>query len=201
MIDYLILESKNYPLYKGVDTETMLLILKDNNIINNGYFNSPIRDKTTTKTVISVTRNKNYAVEMGDFIIVFDTVKLSSKFKIIPFSENPDFYLELQDKYNLRFKTKEDLKNILRFKEYNDIYWKVKTDRSHDDFDIAEELIVADKIDISKYVKKILYTNWKKDFDFYNKNNITINKSEKDLVKIKTKLDELGIDNNIVIKQ
>jgi hypothetical protein len=132
--------------------------------------------------------------------------KFSSDFKIIPFSENPDFYLDLQKIHKLKFKNKEDLKKVLRFKEYNDIYWKVKTDKNHDDFDIAEELIVADKIDIKKYVKKVIKKDYKRDlnknneFDYWNKNNISISKFNTDTLLIKKKLDELGIDNNIIIK-
>lgn len=196
-----ITESKDYPLYKGVSDYIIKKIVDSGYIIGTGEFDSELRELVAKGKCISATRNKEYPTRVGRWVIVFDTKKLSSSFKVVPFCENPDYYLEIMDKEELG-----DISNAIRKKKYNDIFWKVKTDTKHADFGICEELIVTDKIEIKKYVKKIVFCpnhdlNGKtlqsnKIFDYWNKNNFKTN-SHSD---IKNKLEELGIQNNIIIK-
>ena len=87
-----------------------------------------------------------------------DVEKISDNYKIVPYSENPDFYLgqlpiPAGDNKNLNM-----FQNILRSKspDVNKSYWKFKTRLDQDDSGIAEELILADKLDVGKYVKKII---------------------------------------------
>ena len=66
------------------------------------------------------------------------------------------------------------LQNMVRSKSKNagKSYWRVKTDRGAFDFNIAEEIILTDKLDVSKYVKRIILqkSNW----DYKNKNIIEL---------------------------
>ena len=188
----LIKESKDYILYKGVNDEVFLSILNDGFIKASDEFNNPMRRNITTKNVISATRNKNYAFQVGRIVLVLNTTKISENFKIIPFCENPDYYLDLKKMNNLNTETDNDIKKILRFKEYNDIYWKIKTDTNHDDYGIDEELIVADKLDITKYISYVYVETYSK---------YIINKYTSDTyIEIKRRLDKLGIENNIILK-
>lgn len=156
-------EVKTYQVYKGVRSDKMELILEDNKIKNNGMFNSILRQNVIGKSgAISCSRSFNVAKEYGDFVFQFNMVRLSSNFKIIPFCENPDYYLKmkkrLQDSgqhvYLFSNSNKWTYKE-LRNKKYGKDYWDVKTNKNSSDFGICEELIVADEIDITKYVSKI----------------------------------------------
>jgi hypothetical protein len=80
MKDYLILESKDYPLYKGISDDIMLKIVESGYIIATKEFDSGIRQNITNKNVISATRNKNYAGNCGNYIIIFDTKKIFIRF-------------------------------------------------------------------------------------------------------------------------
>lgn len=149
-------EIKTYQLFKGIQSHTMELILNDNKIKNNGMFNSQIRALVSggKENGISASRNINSSMKYGGYILVFDMLKLSSKYKIVPLCENPDYYLE----YDID--NDEDGEPINCYKKIRDRkgtehFWRVKTDKNHCDFDICEELILADEIDITKYVKKI----------------------------------------------
>ena len=165
-------EIKNYPLYKGVMYSIMFSILKDNKIKSSFYkdeidmdFDSEVREFVAGKhPVISATRSFETAMSYGNTgcIFEFDMFKLSSRYKIIPFCENPDFYLDyIKDKKSKNIKDKGlTLKRMLKDKEYGDLYWRVKTDPMYYDYGICEELILAKYIDITKYVKTI-YTNEK----------------------------------------
>jgi hypothetical protein len=162
-------ELKNYPLYKGVSEDVFRRIMKDyliKSTLNKktkdndsllGVFDSPLRWNVAGKVpIISATRNFDTAKRYGAVIFEFDMLKLSSRFKIIPFCENPDYYLDYM-KLNKGCEGggDESLKKILRDKKYGKLFWKIKTDRGHFDYGICEELIIAEEIDIRKYVKKI----------------------------------------------
>ena len=152
------------------------------------WWNTPLRKNVFPNMgeegpkTISATRNLNYlwlpALEL-------DVEKISDKYKIIPYSENPDFYLDFQRKFqppkelqknfqrNPNYKQNgqglkpasnknlHPLQNMLRSKskKAGELYWRVKTDKMALDFGIAEELIVTDKLDVGKYVKRIIYDN------------------------------------------
>lgn len=90
LFEEFILESKNYPIYKGVFD--LYKILKSNTLKTAGEWETSIRKNIGVDNGISVTRNLVFAKSYGD-VIEFDTQKLSDNYKIIPFSENPDFYL------------------------------------------------------------------------------------------------------------
>ena len=120
-----ITESKDYPLYKGVSDSTMKQIVDSGYIIGTGLFDSELRELVAKGKCISSTRNKNYSVQVGTWVIIFDTKKLSSTFKVVPFCENPDYYLEIMDKGNKL----DSISKAIRKKEYNDIFWKVKTNK------------------------------------------------------------------------
>jgi hypothetical protein len=106
---------------------------------------------------ISATRSFNYfnlpALEL-------DVEKISDKYKIIPYSENPDFYLDF-DKHDLK---KSKNKNLTTFqnrtKDSGKLFWRVKTDTSEMDFDISEEIILASKLSVEKYVKRIFVSEY-----------------------------------------
>jgi hypothetical protein len=49
--------------------------------------------------------------------------------------------------------------------EARKLYWRVKTQKNIFDFGIAEELILTDKLDVGKYVKRILLNS------YYHKNS------------------------------
>lgn len=154
--DNFINEIKNYPLYKSVSTEVFEEILKDFKIKNIGTFDSPLRGLVIPSgKAISATRSFNYAKKIGSVIFEFDMFKLSSKFKIKPFCENPDYYL---DNFDAKEKNIDIYKNI-RDKFLNKEFWEVKTDKGHFDYGICEELIDAKEIDIRVYVKKIFIEN------------------------------------------
>lgn len=198
-----ITESKDYPLYKGVSNDTMKKIVDSGYIIGTGEFDSSLRELVAKGKCISATRNKYYSTQVGTWVIIFDTKKLTSSYKVVPFCENPDYYLELMKKEPL-----DSISKSIRKKDYGDIFWKVKTDIKHDDFGICEELIVTDKIDIKRYIKKVLYCKHydndhnslpkNKIFDYWIKNDYISDSKTMDYIK--NKLDELGIQNNIILK-
>lgn len=198
-----ITESKDYPLYKGVSNNTMKKIVDSGYIIGTGEFDSSLRELVAKGKCISATRNKDYSTQVGTWVIIFDTKKLTSSYKVVPFCENPDYYLELMKKEPL-----DSISKSIRKKDYGDIFWKVKTDIKHDDFGICEELIVTDKIDIKRYIKKVLYCKHydndynslpkNKIFDYWIKNDYISDSKTMDYIK--NKLDELGIQNNIILK-
>jgi hypothetical protein len=165
-------EGKNYQLFRGVSG--IKHILENEFIENSGVFDSPLRkDVTGVKYGISATRNFHTAVEYShDCVIEFDVPKLTDKYRLLPFSENPDYFLYYIKKYGRgeAFKKMRVGKN----KKDSENFWKVKTDKGAMDFDIAEEIIVTNKISI-KYIKK-LYLNK----ETYN--------------KIKNLTDKLGIE-------
>lgn len=164
-------EIKNYPLYKGVMYGTMFKILKDNKIKSSFYkdevdisFDSELREIVAGKhPVISASRSFETALSYGrsGCVFEFDMFKLSSRYRIVPFCENPDYYLNLiKDKKDKKIEDKTiSLPKMLRDKDYSELYWKVKTDPNYYDFGICEELIVAKDIDITKYVKTIYTDN------------------------------------------
>lgn len=161
-----ITESKNYPIYKGVDD--MYKILKSGVIKTTGDWEGIIRkNNINVDNGISVTRNFYFAAYYGSIIIEFDTQKLSDNYKIIPFSENPDFYIWYQGdkgffKSNIEGTPPKnpdlDIAKALRNKKYTKQYWDYKTNKDASDFDISEELIVAKQIPI-KYIKKVYIMN------------------------------------------
>lgn len=152
-----------------------------------------MRRNITNKNVISATRNKLYPFQIARIVLKLNTKKISENFKFIPFCENPDYYLDLKQSKNLKPKTDNDIKKILRFKDYGDIYWKVKTDTNHDDYGVDEELIVADKLDITKYISYVYIDS----YNDYIIKNFDINNQYRE---IKKRLDKLEIPNNIIIK-
>jgi hypothetical protein len=97
----------DYQLFHKTEYEKLLKILKDGYIISGGneednYWDVAIRknvfpnwEKGKYKT-ISATRNLNY---FGLPALELNVEKISDRYKIIPYIENPDFYLELDDKY------------------------------------------------------------------------------------------------------
>jgi len=178
----------NYQLFHK--TSALSSILKDGFIIAGGkdndadcdWWNVSIRknvfpnwkkDDPKFKT-ISATRNLNY---MGLPALELDVEKISDKYKIVPFSENPDFYLDFTGdnvfshenpkiKYTPQINPNLDrLQNMLRTKEAGHLYWKHKLKPDMMDFGIAEELILTDKLDISKYVKRIILDEYDKDYE------------------------------------
>ena len=114
------------------------------------------KDNPKFKT-ISATRNFDYfdlpALEL-------DVEKISDKYKIIPFSENPDYYLDFSDNKLKPNKNSNlnDFQQKIRSKSKNagKEWWRVKTDKGAFDFGISEELILTDKLDVGKYVKRII---------------------------------------------
>lgn len=124
------------------------------NVISNWEQNKG--DKFIT---ISATRNLDY---FGLPALELDVEKISDKYKILPFSENPDYYLtDFEEDKELKPIKNSHLnytQKLLRAKSKyaNKKYWNVKTDKGDSDFGISEELILTDKLDISKYVKRII---------------------------------------------
>jgi len=176
-------ESNNYNLYKGVGELNEILI--DGYIKYSGDWDSEIRQNIgIPKNVgISATRNFGYAIKF-ETVIEFDTQKLSDRYKIVPFSENPDFYLSVMNK------STGSIKSMLRDKKYGKEYWDYKTNKKSDDFDIAEEIIIAKEIPI-KYIKKIyLLRSDQIKINLLNKNNIPyeiISREDTYLSKVKYK--------------
>lgn len=118
---------------------------------------------------ISATRNFYY---LGLPALELNVERISDKYRIIPFSENPDFYLDFKGE---PAETKLSIyQNKLRSKDKNagKLIWRVKTDQNEMDFGIAEELILTDKLDVSKYVKRII-VYW-----HYNQDTIDLIKSK-----------------------
>jgi hypothetical protein len=116
---------------------------------------------------ISATRNLNY---MSIPALELDVEKISDKYKIVPFSENPDFYLDYtgdnigysaekrKDYKPTKNKNLTNFQNMIRTKDQDAgrLYWRPKTDTSAMDYGISEELILTDKLDVGKYVKRII---------------------------------------------
>lgn len=181
-----ITESKNYPIFKGV--ADIKKILKSGYIKDSGDWKSSIRRNMGVEHGISVSRSFKTAYNYGSTILEFDTQKLSDNYKIIPFSENPDYYLGLGDKFDSNI-----AKNI-RMKEYGEDYWKVKTDKYSADFGIAEEIILAKEISI-KYIKKAYIIDESSSvIKLLDKHNIpyeNIEYSDRYLSKIKKKKDRI----------
>ena len=164
---YKIFERKgNYQLFhKTSDLES---ILKDGYIISpkgdmDDYWDMPLRKNVIHNwergkfPTISVTRNLDY---MGLPALELDVEKISDNYKILPYMENPDYYLDFDDNKLKSTKNKNigDFQNQVRSKTKNagKEYWKQKTDQDSFDFGIAEEIILAKKLDVSKYVKRII---------------------------------------------
>jgi hypothetical protein len=145
-----ITESKTYNLYKGV---TRL-----DEILNCGKLKYDDDWETTVRqnmgiTGISATRIFSTALKYGEAVIEFDIDKLSANYRIIPFNENPDYFLW----YKTHFSppdSDEYVETGIHDKQYNDIFWDYKTNKYADDFNIAEEIILAREIPIT-YFKKI----------------------------------------------
>lgn len=114
-------------------------------------------------------------------------LRLSSRYKIVPICENPDYFIyyknNLKDKWNTKTNLPVDdrndnmtnrLKVVSNDKSKSDEYWKVKTDKNAVDFDICEELILTDEIDITKYVKRVYVSSFE-----YRKGDKIIHQLEK----------------------
>ena len=154
-----ITESKNYPIFKGVNN--LDLILTSGVFRDSGDYESTIRKNMGIENGISVTRFFNFAKGYGDTVIEFDTQKLSDKYKIVPFSENPDYHLwYLGDTWQAVIKSKSPknpkngIKNSIKDKDFDEEYWNYKTNKNAGDFGIAEEIILTKEISI-RYIKKV----------------------------------------------
>jgi hypothetical protein len=169
---YKVFERKgNYQLFhKCISIYTLDKILKSGFIISGGEeqefeWDNPLRKNVIHNwgrgkfKTISATRNFDY---LGLPTFELDVEKISDKYKIIPYIENLDYYLDNfidADKLKpTKIKHLNNLQNQLRSKSKNagKAYWKVKTQKDIFDFGIAEEIILTDKLDISKYVKRII---------------------------------------------
>lgn len=164
---YKIFERKgNYQLFhKTFDLESILDdgYIKSGGKDNESYWDMPIRKNVIHNwergkfPTISVTRNLGYR---GVPALELDVEKISDNYKIIPYMENPDYYLDFKGNKLEPTKNKniDDFQNQVRSKTKNagKEYWKQKTDKGSFDFDIAEEIILAKKLDVSKYVKRII---------------------------------------------
>jgi len=157
---------------------TLIKILKSGYIIAGGDDKEMVWDASLRKNVIhnwrkgkflsiSATRNLDY---LRLPTLELDVEKISDKYKILPYIENLDYYLDFNDN---KLKTNKN-KNISQFqnkirsksKDAGKAYWNVKTNKGAFDFGIAEEIILTDKLDVSKYVKRIIL-----DKPRYNSNN------------------------------
>lgn len=134
---------------------------------------------------ISATRNFNYILPP---IIEFDTNKLTDDFKVIPFSENIDFYIWFKKEYNKDISFDEIVK---KYRYENDPkiskeYWRYKTDKNSFDFGIAEEVILTNKIPLN-YIKKVYIDDFndKELLNLLVENGIDFVKYENSLSKIK----------------
>jgi hypothetical protein len=132
------------------------------------------KDKFIT---ISATRNLDY---LGLPALELDVEKLSDKYKIVPFCENPDYYLDFEEQKLKRTKKYSYFQDLLRTKskEASKLYWRPKTDKSSMDYGICEELILTDEISVRKYVKRII-------LEKYSKYNYSNNKVIIDLIHSK----------------
>lgn len=163
LLPYELFERKgNYQLYRGDDDITEQL--ETGYILGNQEWDSPIRRNIGIEgDTISSTRNFNYCHKFFNIITEFDVEKISDNYKIVPFCENPDFWVD-------RLPQKKGLSGFfgggqgltydpfnLKKKKYGEIYWKIKTDKNECDFGIAEELIVVKKLDFAKYVKAVYF--------------------------------------------
>lgn len=144
-------ESKTYNLYKGVTR--LDEILNSGKLKYDDEWETAIRQNMGIPkgTGISATRIFSTALKYGQAVIEFDIDKLSAKYRIIPFSENPDYYLWYieNDPQEGNF-----IKTALHDKRYGKEYWDYKTNKDSADFNIAEEIILAREIPIT-YFKKI----------------------------------------------
>lgn len=173
---FLLFERKgNYQLFHK--TQSLDSIIKSGYIIAGGddeerpiSWDVPIRkeifpnmDKHGPKT-ISATRNLDY---MSLPALELDVEKISDRYKIIPYSENPDFYLDFSKKHTIAPLNKNltVLQRQLRSKDAGELYWRPKTNKRSDDYGIAEEIIVADKLDVEKYVKRIILNKYNKEYE------------------------------------
>lgn len=148
-----ITESKTYNLYKGVTR--LDEILKSGKLKYEDNWETTIRkNMEIPKGIgISATRMFSTALKYGEAIIEFDIDKLSVNYRIIPFSENPDYHIWYKKHFSPP-DSDEYVKTGIQDKQYNDIFWDYKTNKHADDFNIAEEIILAREIPI-KYIKKV----------------------------------------------
>lgn len=165
---YKIYERKNnYQLFHS--TIALREILEEGFIVAGGHdddydwWNVELRRNVITNwkedkfVSISATRNLNY---LGLPALELDVEKISDKYKILPYIENIDYYLDF-DENKLKKTDNKNLKNfqnMLRSKSKNagKEFWKIKTNKDEIDFGINEEIILTDKLDVSKYVKRII---------------------------------------------
>lgn len=146
-------ESKTYNLYKGVFN--LDKILKSGKISNSNDWNTLIRKNLNIPEGIGIssTRVFSTAAKYGVSVIEFDIDKLSANYRIIPFSENPDYFLWYKKHFGEPGSDKYVKQGILDY-QYDDIFWDYKTNKHSADFNIAEELILAKEIPTS-YIKKV----------------------------------------------
>lgn len=202
--NFFINEGAEYHLFKGVPLNGMYSILEDGYIKWMGTWDSSIRKASGIKYGISATRNFKTAFQYGDFIIEFKTSKLKDDFDVIPFTENPDYYLYMKGGDNIfsdkkrekpfrptlrNLNTKKWIKKATRSKNPEDWkeFWRVKTDPQHSDFGIAEEVIITKKIPLD-YIKKVYVISYKLSSSTY-------------FNEILEKLSEEGIDWDFVDKK
>jgi hypothetical protein len=156
----------NYQLFHK--TDNLIEILESGYIIAGGKKSDIFWDIQLRKNVISnweegkflsisATRNLDYMYLPA---LELDVEKISDKYKIIPYIENLDYYLDFDDNKlepNIN-KNLGKIQNKLRSKSKNsgEEYWKIKTKKNIFDFGIAEEIIITNKLDVSKYVKRII---------------------------------------------
>ena len=132
-IEY-IKEVKNYQLFHGVDS--LLQILKSGVVIGTNHWDSPMKRNLLGGTfdTMSCTRNFNAAFKYGEAVIEWDLPKLSSRYQVIPFCENPDFYTDkvknpkFGGKGSFGKSPKNNTALFSKNKKDNEAYWKVKTD-------------------------------------------------------------------------
>ena len=152
--NFKLFEGKNYQLFRGAHgNEQLEKQLKEGYLSDSGEWESEIRKRLGIERAISATRNFDYAKNFMP-VIEFDLNSLTNNFKVVPFSENLDYFIFYRQK-----KGKINFEKALKEKDkiFNKELWKYKTDRFESDFGIAEELIITDKIPI-KYIK-IIYLN------------------------------------------
>lgn len=152
LFEEFILEKLNYNLYRGVYNADNLIDILDNGYImsSNSWSSTMRKNMKLNKKHISVTRNFSYALKISP-VIEFDTDKLTDDYDVVPFLENPDFYIWYLNNHN-----NNNLTDIIKSddKYINKEFWKYKTNKKSDDFGIAEEVIKSKKIPI-KYIKNI----------------------------------------------
>jgi len=147
-------ESKTYNLYKGVFN--LDKILKSGKLKYSNNWDLPMRKNLNIPKGIgiSTTRVFSTAAKYGVSVIEFDIDKLSANYRIIPFSENPDYFLWYKKHFAEPGSEDYYIKQSILDDQYDDIFWDYKTNKHSDDFNIAEELILAKEIPI-KYIKKV----------------------------------------------